>query len=80
VDDPFLPPAVLDEVRQTVSGNRAVEVEFPQRGGHVGFTAGRWPWRPFYYAEWRAIDFLGARLEDRLGAAMRGPEPVYPPM
>jgi predicted alpha/beta-fold hydrolase len=71
---------VLDEVRQTVSGNRAVEVEFPQRGGHVGFTAGRWPWRPFYYAEWRAIDFLGARLEDRQGAAMRGPEPVYPPM
>ena len=80
VDDPFLPPAVLDEVRQTVSGNRAVEVEFPQRGGHVGFTAGRWPWRPFYYAEWRAIDFLGARLEDQQGAAMRGPEPVYQPM
>lgn len=62
VDDPFIPAVVLDEVRQSVSGNGAVEVEFPERGGHVGFTSGRWPWRAFYYAEWRAVEFLAGRL------------------
>jgi predicted alpha/beta-fold hydrolase len=62
VDDPFLPPAVLDEVRRQVAGTPAVEVEFPQRGGHVGFTAGEWPWRPWYYGEWRAAEFLGRRF------------------
>lgn len=62
VDDPFIPPTVLDDVRQVTGGNRAIEVEFPERGGHVGFTAGRWPWRAFYYAEWRALDFLAGRL------------------
>lgn len=58
VDDPFLPSAVLDDVREAVAGNAMVEVEFPARGGHVGFTSGAWPWRPHYYAEWRAADFL----------------------
>jgi predicted alpha/beta-fold hydrolase len=70
VDDPFIPPVVLDEVRQAVAGNHAIQVEFPARGGHVGFTAGRWPWRPFYYAEWRAVEFLAGRL----AGAPRGAE------
>jgi predicted alpha/beta-fold hydrolase len=63
VDDPFLPSEVLDEVRQAVRGNAAVEVEFPARGGHVGFTAGRRPWNPWYYGEWRAAEFLAARMQ-----------------
>ena len=29
-----------------------------ERGGHVGFISGHAPWRPFYYAEWRATEFL----------------------
>lgn len=63
VDDPFLPRAVLDQVREVARGNPALTLEFTKRGGHVGFVAGRWPWRPFYYAEWRACEFLGAALE-----------------
>jgi len=61
-DDPFLPTAVLDTVREIASGNPSLSLEFPEHGGHVGFVAGRWPWRPFYYAEWRACEFLEAGL------------------
>lgn len=73
VDDPFLPPDVLDDVRAIASENPALTVEFPTRGGHVGFTAGRWPWKPWYYGEWRAAEFLeplfaGARSSTRRAA------------
>jgi predicted alpha/beta-fold hydrolase len=57
-DDPFLPAAVLDDVRQAVADNPAVTCEFVARGGHVGFTAGSWPWKPWYYGEWRTAEFL----------------------
>jgi len=57
-DDPFLPVEVLDEVRTISRGNAAITVEFPARGGHVGFTAGSVPWKPWYYGEWRAAEFL----------------------
>jgi predicted alpha/beta-fold hydrolase len=67
IDDPFLPPTVLDDVRRALGDNPAVETEFPARGGHVGFTAGPWPWRPQYYGEWRAAEFL-ARQFDAMGA------------
>ncbi len=63
VDDPFLPPDVLDEVRRQVQGNSHVELEFPERGGHVGFTSGTLPWNPWYYGEWRAAEFLGNRMK-----------------
>ena len=61
VDDPFLPADVLDAVRHTVSGRPHVAVEFPARGGHVGFVSGR-TWRPHYWAEWRAAEFLAPLL------------------
>ena len=67
-DDPFLPAEVLDEVRAIAARNPALHVEFVDRGGHVGFVAGRVPWRPFYYAEWRVADFLAGAL----AAADRG--------
>jgi predicted alpha/beta-fold hydrolase len=63
VDDPFLPADVLDEVRRAIRENPQVGVEFPARGGHVGFTAGRRPWNPWYYGEWRAAEFLAARMQ-----------------
>jgi predicted alpha/beta-fold hydrolase len=66
VDDPFLPSAVLEEVRGIASSNPALTLEFPDNGGHVGFVGGRWPWRPFYYAEWRACDFLASALATHL--------------
>ncbi len=62
IDDPFLPPDVLDQVRTIARGNPHLEFEFPERGGHVGFVSGRVPWRPEYYAEWRACDYLAARV------------------
>lgn len=58
IDDPFLPPQVLEQVRDIGNANSALTLEFTEHGGHVGFVAGQWPWRPFYYAEWRACEFL----------------------
>jgi predicted alpha/beta-fold hydrolase len=64
LDDPFLPPEVLDEVRSIARHNSALKVEFVQRGGHVGFISGRVPWKPVYYAEWRVADFLAKRFAE----------------
>ena len=64
VDDPFLPAAVLDEVRAIAAGNPALRVEFEPRGGHVGFVGGRVPWRPVYWAERRVVEFLAAQLTE----------------
>jgi predicted alpha/beta-fold hydrolase len=58
VDDPFLPREVLDEVRAIARANPYLDMEFTERGGHVGFVAGSVPWRPRYYAEWRVCEFL----------------------
>ncbi len=62
VDDPFMPPEVLDEVRSVARQNPALEIDFPLHGGHVGFIAGGNPFRPSYYAERRACDFLANKL------------------
>ncbi|HET7459109.1 MAG TPA: alpha/beta fold hydrolase [Gemmatimonadaceae bacterium] len=70
-DDPFLPRDVLDQVRDVARHNPRLVTEFVPRGGHVGFVAGTVPWRPFYYAEWRVLDFFASHL--RRGAA---PSPV----
>lgn len=63
VDDPFLPPEVLDEVRNIASRNPNLELEFPAHGGHVGFISGRNPFNPVYYLEQRVSDFLARQLE-----------------
>jgi hypothetical protein len=63
VDDPFLPPEVLDDVRAAAHDNPALHLEFSPRGGHAGFVSGRVPWRPEFHAERRALEFLAARLE-----------------
>jgi uncharacterized protein len=68
IDDPFLPSAVLDEVRRIADENHCLQLEFVDGGGHVGFVGGRWPWRAVYYAEWRACEFLAGKL----GRAERG--------
>lgn len=63
-DDPFLPAEVLDQVRVVAHENPFLHTEFTRKGGHVGFVSGRVPWRPHYYAEWRALEFLAAALAD----------------
>ena len=62
VDDPFLPSDVLDQVRAIARGNPALELEFTEKGGHVGFVGGRVPWRPDFYAERRIGEFLDVLL------------------
>ena len=58
VDDPMLPPEVLDDVKAIARDNAALHLEFVARGGHAGFIAGIRPWRPFYYAEYRVGEFF----------------------
>ena len=73
-DDPFLPSGVLAEVAAVASTNPWIEVEFTEKGGHVGFIDGRLPWRPRYYAEWRAIHHLAWALAPRLDDTVRTSE------
>jgi len=70
VDDPFLPSDVLDRVRTVTRNNPAITIEFPERGGHVGFTAGMLPWRPWYYGEWRAAEFLAAWMREPMDESL----------
>ena len=62
-NDPFLPPAVLERVRQKAASNPALSVEFVRAGGHVGFVEGALPWRARYYAERRAFEFFDSVME-----------------
>jgi predicted alpha/beta-fold hydrolase len=62
MDDPMLPPEVLDEVREAARDNYLLEVDFVARGGHAGFITGSVPWRPFYYAEHRVGEFFARQF------------------
>jgi predicted alpha/beta-fold hydrolase len=64
-DDPFLPRAVFERVRTAAQRNRCLTLDFTEHGGHVGFVAGRWPWRATYYAEARAFRYFDAELNRR---------------
>lgn len=57
-DDPFLPREILENVAARARTNPALHIDFHQRGGHVGFIAGRFPWTARYYAERRILDFF----------------------
>ena len=55
-DDPFIPVDCVPRAE-----NRFVELELSPRGGHLGFVEGP-VWRPRFYAERRAVDFLANHL------------------
>jgi predicted alpha/beta-fold hydrolase len=57
-DDPFFPAAALAPARAQAS--RDVELLVTRWGGHTGFVAGRWPWRPHYWAEEATVAWLAA--------------------
>lgn len=61
VDDPFLPSAVLDNVRQRASP--LVECVFTERGGHTGFVTGT-PFAPRYWAEEQAVAFVARHVAE----------------
>ncbi len=55
-DDPFIPGATLPD--HLAHRSKWLYELFTERGGHGGFVSGVLPWRPVYWAESRAIDFL----------------------
>lgn len=75
-DDPFLPGEVLDDVARIAARNPRIEIEFPAKGGHVGFIGGQNPLRPLYYAERRIAQFfdhvLGSAYDPRNTALRSG--------
>jgi uncharacterized protein len=56
-DDPFIPVQCIPQVT-----NPSVTVEVSPQGGHLGFVEGP-PWRPRFYAERRAAEFLAGHLQ-----------------
>ena len=63
VDDPFLPPSVLDRVRTLAAPNPLLTLEFTPSGGHVGWIGG-WPWRPTYHLDHRVPAWLASATEN----------------
>lgn len=61
VDDPFLPPAVLDLVRAVAQRTPALNLQFTPRGGHVGWVSGS-PFSPVYQMEAHVVSWLGRFL------------------
>ena len=55
IDDPFMFPDT-PPVDSEISDN--VELVLTDKGGHVGFVAGRYPWKAEYWHEKVIIDFL----------------------
>ena len=55
-DDPFLPPEVLERVRQVASPS--IQLKVTQNGGHVGFISGSAPWKCVYWAEEMVVQWL----------------------
>jgi predicted alpha/beta-fold hydrolase len=55
-DDPFIPASSLP--RAAVAESDYLRASFTSKGGHAGFVAGRAPWRPIYWAERHAVNFL----------------------
>jgi predicted alpha/beta-fold hydrolase len=56
-DDPFIPAQSLPRPVQ----NAQVTLEIWPKGGHLGFVEGP-PWRPRFYAERRAVEFLAQHV------------------
>jgi predicted alpha/beta-fold hydrolase len=59
-DDPFLPAASIP--RSSIEANPDLVAVLPERGGHVGFVAGRSPWNPVFWGEREATRFVATHL------------------
>jgi hypothetical protein len=56
-DDPFMWPHTAPTAAQV---SRSVHLEISDRGGHVGFVTGSWPWQPRWWLEERIMAHLDA--------------------
>ena len=54
-DDPFMSEDVIPSSQELSS---SIKLEVTETGGHVGFVAGKFPWRPQYWLEQRIPLFL----------------------
>ena len=59
-DDPFLPRDAFPEA--IAAANPHLSAAFTDRGGHLGFVEGAFPWRPRFWAEREAARFLAREL------------------
>ena len=59
-DDPFLPEGAIPEA--AVAANPHIMAAFTDRGGHLGFVEGAFPWRRRFWAERVAARFLAGWL------------------
>jgi len=56
LNDPFMTP---DAVPNHDERGPGVTLELSECGGHVGFIAGNWPWRPRFWLDERICHFFG---------------------
>jgi predicted alpha/beta-fold hydrolase len=61
-DDPFMFPTTVPCEHELGPG---ITLELARHGGHVGFVAGAFPWRPVYWLEGRILAYL-AEVRARL--------------
>lgn len=54
-DDPFMSEDIIPSLDEVSS---KIELEVTEKGGHVGFVSGKYPWNPEYWLEKRIPDFL----------------------
>lgn len=59
-DDPFMTEDVIPAQYEL---SKEVTLEVTETGGHVGFVSGKYPWRPEYWLEERAPEFLKKYLD-----------------
>lgn len=71
IDDPFMTPETVPMEEEL---SPCVDIEVSEYGGHVGFVAGRCPWRPEYWLEKRILEHLQPRLAR--GRTPAAPEPL----
>jgi predicted alpha/beta-fold hydrolase len=64
-DDPFMTPAAVPQPQEL---SPSVTLEIYERGGHVGFVTGDWPWRARYWLEERIPRFFAEKLKETSAA------------
>jgi predicted alpha/beta-fold hydrolase len=57
-DDPFCPVESVVRAQKAAGANPHLRFRVTKWGGHTGFVAGPWPWRPHYWAEEATIEWL----------------------